>query len=122
MLIIVVVILVAVLVIGGAYITWLVFREVEDLSDSEVRITVTSYFDVTVELELEIQGELVDSFTLAPGATYQNTFPFDPFLGGSDAFEVQVIRYEGNSIYNTYVGTIEMDDNGAFFCDISSPI
>ena len=61
----------------------------------------------------------MDSFTLAPGATYQNTFQFDPFSGGGDAFEVLVIRYEGSSIYNTYEGTIQMDDNGAFFCDIS---
>lgn len=121
-LIIVVVILVAVLVIGGAYITWLVFREVEDLSDSEVTITITSYFDVTVELELQIQGELVDSFTLAPNATYQNIFPFDPFLGGSDAFEVQVIRYEGNSIYNIYTGTIDMNSDGTFYCYLSIPV
>jgi hypothetical protein len=115
----VVVILVAVLVIGGAYVTWLVFREVEDLSDSEVTITITSYVGVTIELDLEIEGVLVDSFTLAPGATYQDTFPFDPFSGGSNAFEVLVIRYEGSSIYNTYPGTIQMDQDGAFSCDIS---
>jgi hypothetical protein len=117
-LIIVVVILVAVLVIGGAYITWLVFREVEDLSDSEVTISISSYVEVTMELELEIEGVLVDSFTLAPGAIYQNTFQFDPFSGSSNAFEVLVIRYEGSSIYNTYEGTIQMDDNGEFSCDI----
>jgi hypothetical protein len=116
----VVVILVAVLVIGGAYITWLVFREVEDLSDSEVTITITSYFDVTVELDLEVQGELVDSFTLAPGATYQNIFPFDPFSGGSNAFEVKVKVVEG-SAYNEYVGTIQMNSDGTFYCDLSIP-
>jgi hypothetical protein len=120
MLIIVVVILVAVLVIGGAYITWLVFREVEDLSESEVRITITSYYDVTVEVELEVQGEVVDSFTLAPGATYQDTFPFDPFLGGSNAFVVTVKVLDG-SVYNEYDGTIEMNSDGTFYCVMSIP-
>jgi hypothetical protein len=114
-----VVILVAVLVIGGAYITWLVFREVEDLSDSEVTITITSHVVVTMQLDLKIEGVLVDSFTLAPGGTYQNNFPFDPFAGGSNAFEVLVTRYQGSSIYNTYPGTIQMDMDGNFFCDIS---
>ena len=121
-LIIVVVILVAILVIGGAYATWLVFREVEDLSESDVTIRITSYVEVTMELELKIEGVLVDSFTLAPGATYQDIFPFDPFSGSSNAFEVLVTRYEGGSIYNTYEGTIQMDQDGKFFCNISITI
>ncbi len=118
-LIILVVVLIVILVIGGAYATWLVLREVDDLSDSEVTISITSNVGVTMELELEIEGVLVDSFTLAPGATYQNTFPFDPFSGSSNAFEVLVIRYEGNSIYNTYQGSIVMGQDGTFSCDIS---
>ena len=114
-----VVILVAILVIGGAYISWLVFHEVEDLSDSDVTISISSNVEVTMQLELKIEGVLKDSFTLAPGAIYRNTFPFDPFSGGSQAFEVLVIRYEGGSIYNTYEGTIQMRQDGTFFCDIS---
>ena len=55
-LIIVVVVLVVIMVIAGAYATWWVFREVEDLSDSDVTISITSYVGVTMELELEIKG------------------------------------------------------------------
>lgn len=122
-LIVIVVVIVVMIVAVSAYAVWVVFREVEEFSDNEVTVTVTSHVSVTMELTITVNDVVVGTFTLGPGESYQNTYPFDPFsTSGSDPSEVIVTRYDGGSIYNIYsmdVSEMTLDQDGHFHADFS---
>jgi hypothetical protein len=122
-LIVIVVVIVVLLVAVSAYAAWVVFNTVDEFADNEVTVTVTSYVSETINLTITINNEVVDTFTLGPGESYQNTYPFDPFsTSGSNPTEVIVTRYDGGSIYNIYsmdMSEMTLDQDGHFHADFS---
>lgn len=119
-LIIVVAIIMVVIVIVSVYATWVFVNQVEDIVNEDVTITVTSYTDQTLQLELFVQGEKVDSFTLGPGGFYSQVFPFSmASWGDMSQSDVVLISYVDGSINNEYLGSIWMNQNGVFICEIS---
>jgi hypothetical protein len=118
-LIVIVVVIVALIVALSAYAAWVVFKNVDEFADNEVSVTVMSYVSVTMDLTITINDEVVDTFTLAPGESYQNTFPFDPFsTSGSNPYEVIVTRYVDGAFNNEYKEMIEFDQ-GHFFVNFT---
>jgi hypothetical protein len=117
-LIVIVVVIVALIVALSVYAAWVVFKNVDEFSDNEVTVTVTSYVSVTMDLTITINDEVVDTITLGPGESYQNTYPFDPFsTSGSNPYQVKVIRYDGDNYYE-YTTEIKMDQEGHFIAEI----
>ena len=119
--ILIVVVIVVLIVAVSIYAAWVVFRQVDEFSDNQVTVTVTSDVSVTMDLTITINDEVVETFTLGPGESYQNTYPFDPFsTSGSNPSEVIVTRYDGGSIYNTYtkdISDMTLDQDGHFIVD-----
>jgi uncharacterized membrane protein YvbJ len=120
-LILIVVVIVVLIVAVSIYAAWVVFRIVDEFPDNQVTVTVTSDVSVTMDLTITINGEVVETFTLGPGESYQNTYPFDPWsTSGSNLSEVIVTRYDGGSIYNTYtmdISQMTLDQEGHFIAD-----